>query len=47
SYGVTIAGKHIALDGNTTVNGTFTTKIAEDYQKYRADQIIAGTIDAV
>ncbi|HER1497987.1 TPA: hyaluronidase, partial [Streptococcus pyogenes] len=28
SYGVTIAGKHIALDGNTTVNGTFTTKIA-------------------
>ncbi|HER2924678.1 TPA: hyaluronidase, partial [Streptococcus pyogenes] len=25
SYGVTIAGKHIALDGNTTVNGTFTT----------------------
>ncbi|HHH8495842.1 TPA: gp58-like family protein, partial [Streptococcus pyogenes] len=29
SYGVTIAGKHIALDGNTTVNGTFTTKIAE------------------
>ncbi|HGH7522907.1 gp58-like family protein [Streptococcus pyogenes] len=45
SYGVTIAGKHIALDGNTTVNGTFTTKIAEAI-KIRADQIIAGTIDA-
>ncbi|HHK0194005.1 TPA: gp58-like family protein [Streptococcus pyogenes] len=44
-YGVTIAGKHIALDGNTTVNGTFTTKIAEAI-KIRADQIIAGTIDA-
>ncbi|HEP1468164.1 TPA: gp58-like family protein [Streptococcus pyogenes] len=45
SYGVTIAGKHIALDGNTAVNGTFTTKIAEAI-KIRADQIIAGTIDA-
>ncbi|EPT8104686.1 TPA: gp58-like family protein [Streptococcus pyogenes] len=45
SYGVTITGKHIALDGNTTVNGTFTTKIAEAI-KIRADQIIAGTIDA-
>ncbi|EZN30337.1 gp58-like family protein [Streptococcus pyogenes] len=45
SYGVTIAGKHIALDGNTTVNGTFTTKIAEAI-KIRANQIIAGTIDA-
>ncbi|HEP6180441.1 TPA: gp58-like family protein [Streptococcus pyogenes ABC020057019] len=45
SYGVTIAGKHIAFDGNTTVNGTFTTKIAEAI-KIRADQIIAGTIDA-
>ncbi len=45
SYGVTIADKHIALDGNTTVNGTFTTKIAEAI-KIRADQIIAGTIDA-
>ncbi|HES6262014.1 TPA: gp58-like family protein [Streptococcus pyogenes] len=45
SYGVTIAGKHIALDGNTTVNGTFTTKIAEAI-KIRADQIIEGTIDA-
>ncbi|HES0425326.1 TPA: gp58-like family protein [Streptococcus pyogenes] len=45
SYGVTIAGKHIALDGNTTVNGTFTTKIAEAI-KIRADQIIVGTIDA-
>ncbi|HER5564020.1 TPA: gp58-like family protein [Streptococcus pyogenes] len=45
SYGVTIAGKHIALDGNTTVNGTFTTKIAEAI-KIRADQIIAGTVDA-
>ncbi|KPJ21929.1 gp58-like family protein, partial [Streptococcus phocae] len=31
--------------GNTTVNGTFTTKIAEAI-KIRADQIIAGTIDA-
>ncbi len=45
SYEVTIAGKHIALDGNTTVNGTFTTKIAEAI-KIRADQIIAGTLDA-
>ncbi|HES6922884.1 TPA: gp58-like family protein, partial [Streptococcus pyogenes] len=45
SYGVTIADKHIALDGNTTVNGTFTTKIAEAI-KIRADQIIAGTLDA-
>lgn len=45
AYGAVIAGKHIALDGNTTVNGTFTTKIAEAI-KIRADQIIAGTIDA-
>ncbi|ESA46564.1 TPA: gp58-like family protein [Streptococcus pyogenes] len=45
SYGVQIAGKQIALDGNTVVNGTFTTKIAEAI-KIRADQIIAGTIDA-
>ncbi|HER6895677.1 TPA: gp58-like family protein [Streptococcus pyogenes] len=45
SYGVTIADKRIALDGNTTVNGTFTTKIAEAI-KIRADQIIAGTLDA-
>ncbi|KPJ21716.1 gp58-like family protein, partial [Streptococcus phocae] len=44
-YGVRIAGERIALDGNTTVNGTFTTKIAEAI-KIRADQIIAGTIDA-
>lgn len=45
AYGAVIAGKNIALDGNTTVNGTFTTKIAEAI-KIRADQIIAGTIDA-
>ncbi|AYJ02105.1 gp58-like family protein [Streptococcus pyogenes] len=45
SYGVQIAGKQIALDGNTVVNGTFTTKIAEAI-KIRADQIIAGTLDA-
>ncbi|HEQ8878377.1 TPA: gp58-like family protein [Streptococcus pyogenes] len=45
SYGVQIAGKQIALDGNTVVNGTFTTKIAEAI-KIRANQIIAGTIDA-
>ncbi|HEP5918299.1 TPA: gp58-like family protein [Streptococcus pyogenes] len=45
SHGVQIAGKNITLDGNTTVNGTFTTKIAEAI-KIRADQIIAGTIDA-
>lgn len=45
TYGAVIAGKHIALDGNTTVNGTFTTKIAEAI-KIRADQIIAGTLDA-
>ncbi|MFB1414224.1 gp58-like family protein, partial [Streptococcus pyogenes] len=44
-YGVRISGERIALDGNTTVNGTFTTKIAEAI-KIRADQIIAGTIDA-
>ncbi|KGR72906.1 gp58-like family protein [Streptococcus phocae subsp. salmonis] len=44
-YGVRLAGERIALDGNTTVNGTFTTKIAEAI-KIRADQIIAGTIDA-
>ncbi|MGS6033037.1 gp58-like family protein [Streptococcus pyogenes] len=45
SYGVQIAGKQIALDGNTVVNGTFTTKIAEAI-KIRADQMIAGTLDA-
>ncbi|MGT2769320.1 gp58-like family protein, partial [Streptococcus ictaluri] len=45
AYGAVIAGKNIALDGNTTVNGTFTTKIAEAI-KIRADQIIAGTLDA-
>ncbi|HGA4468752.1 TPA: gp58-like family protein [Streptococcus pyogenes] len=45
SYGVTIAGKHITLDGNTTVNGAFTTKIANAI-KIKADQIIAGVIDA-
>ncbi|WP_339361445.1 gp58-like family protein, partial [Streptococcus equi] len=45
TYGAVIAGKHIALDGNTTVNGTFTTKIAEAI-KIKADQIIAGTLDA-
>ncbi|HEP3969043.1 TPA: gp58-like family protein [Streptococcus pyogenes] len=45
SYGVQIAVKQIALDGNTVVNGTFTTKIAEAI-KIRADQIIAGTLDA-
>ncbi|UQS69674.1 gp58-like family protein [Streptococcus pyogenes] len=45
SYGVQITGKQIALDGNTVVNGTFTTKIAEAI-KIRADQIIAGTLDA-
>ncbi|GAY70461.1 gp58-like family protein [Streptococcus canis] len=45
AYGAVIAGKNIALDGNTTVNGTFTTKIAEAI-KIKADQIIAGTIDA-
>ncbi|HES1330697.1 TPA: gp58-like family protein [Streptococcus pyogenes] len=45
SHGVQIAGKNITLDGNTTVNGAFTTKIAEAI-KIRADQIIAGTLDA-
>ncbi|HER6178853.1 phage infection protein [Streptococcus pyogenes] len=45
SYGVTIAGKHIALDGNTTVNGAFGAKLGE-FIKLRADQIIGGTIDA-
>ncbi|EHI68560.1 gp58-like family protein, partial [Streptococcus ictaluri] len=45
AYGAVITGKNIALDGNTTVNGTFTTKIAEAI-KIRADQIIAGTLDA-
>ncbi|HFU6089689.1 Phage infection protein [Streptococcus pyogenes] len=33
------------LDGNTTVNGAFTTKIANAI-KIKADQIIAGVIDA-
>lgn len=45
AYGATIAGKNITLDGNTTVIGTFTAKIAEVI-KIRADQIIAGVIDA-
>ncbi|HEQ4775850.1 TPA: gp58-like family protein [Streptococcus pyogenes] len=45
SHGVQIAGKNIALDGNTTVNGAFTTKIANAI-KIKADQIIAGVIDA-
>lgn len=45
AYGATIAGKNIALDGNTTVKGTFTAKIAEVI-KIKADQIIAGVIDA-
>lgn len=45
AYGATIAGKNIALDGNTTVKGTFTAKIAEVI-KLKADQIIGGTIDA-
>ncbi|MGT2934282.1 gp58-like family protein [Streptococcus catagoni] len=45
SHGVQIAGKQISLDGNTVVAGTFTTKIAEAI-KIKADQIIAGTIDA-
>ncbi|HHJ7224209.1 TPA: gp58-like family protein [Streptococcus pyogenes] len=46
SHGVQIAGKNITLDGNTTVNGAFTTKIANAI-KIKADQIIAGVIDAV
>ncbi|HFT1712135.1 TPA: gp58-like family protein [Streptococcus pyogenes] len=45
SRGVQIAGKNITLDGNTTVNGAFTTKIANAI-KIKADQIIAGVIDA-
>lgn len=45
AYGATIAGKNIALDGNTTVKGTFTAKIAEVI-KIKAEQIIAGVIDA-
>ncbi|VHC30807.1 gp58-like family protein [Streptococcus pyogenes] len=45
SHGVQIAGKNITLDGNTTVNGAFTTKIANAI-KIKADQIIAGVIDA-
>ncbi|MGP6362353.1 gp58-like family protein [Streptococcus dysgalactiae subsp. equisimilis] len=44
-YGATIAGKNIALDGNTTVNGAFGAKIGE-FIKLKADQIIGGTIDA-
>ncbi|HER1208752.1 TPA: gp58-like family protein [Streptococcus pyogenes] len=44
-YGATIAGKNIALDGNTTVNGAFGAKLGE-FIKLRADQIIGGTIDA-
>ncbi|HEP2451605.1 phage protein [Streptococcus pyogenes] len=45
SRGVQIAGKNIALDGNTTVNGAFGAKLGE-FIKLRADQIIGGTIDA-
>lgn len=45
AYGATIAGKNITLDGNTTVKGAFTAKIAEVI-KIRADHIIGGTIDA-
>ncbi|MCB2848823.1 gp58-like family protein [Streptococcus dysgalactiae] len=45
AYGAVIAGKHIALDGNTTVNGAFGAKLGE-FIKLRADQIIGGTIDA-
>ncbi|WP_368385033.1 gp58-like family protein [Streptococcus dysgalactiae] len=45
AYGATIAGKNITLDGNTTVKGAFTAKIAEVI-KLKADQIIGGTIDA-
>ncbi|HFU5530203.1 TPA: gp58-like family protein [Streptococcus pyogenes] len=45
SHGVQIAGKNITLDGNTTVNDAFTTKIANAI-KIKADQIIAGVIDA-
>ncbi|HHJ6999970.1 TPA: gp58-like family protein [Streptococcus pyogenes] len=44
-YGVRISGERIALDGNTTVNGTFGAKVGE-FIKLRADQIIGGTIDA-
>lgn len=43
--GARISGANIFLDGNTTVNGTFTTKIAQAIQ-IRADQIVAGTLDA-
>ncbi|UEN92569.1 Phage infection protein [Streptococcus pyogenes] len=45
AYGVQIAGKNIALDGNTTVNGAFGAKLGE-FIKLKADQIIGGTIDA-
>ncbi|HHH8193836.1 TPA: gp58-like family protein [Streptococcus pyogenes] len=45
SRGVQIAGKNIALDGNTTVNGAFGAKLGE-FIKLKADQIIGGTIDA-
>ncbi|HIB3441466.1 TPA: gp58-like family protein [Streptococcus pyogenes] len=45
SRGVQIAGKNIALDGNTTVNGAFGAKLGE-FITLRADQIIGGTIDA-
>ncbi|HER9149661.1 TPA: gp58-like family protein [Streptococcus pyogenes] len=45
AYGATIAGKNIALDGNTTVNGAFGAKLGE-FIKLKADQIIGGTIDA-
>ncbi len=36
SRGVQIAGKNIALDGNTTVNGAFGAKLGE-FIKLRAD----------
>lgn len=44
-YGVRISGERIALDGNTTVNGSFGAKLGE-FIKLRADNIIGGTIDA-
>lgn len=43
--GVRISGANITLDGDTLINGTFTTKIGEA-MRFRADQIIAGTLDA-
>lgn len=38
-YGTQIIGKHISLDGSTTVNGDFGAKLGE-FIKLRADQII-------